>query len=533
MAGDEKRNAMNAGTLGVPFNSLLQSSLVQHQGISKEEMRRRADAQSTMRLALANGKLLSGEELALLKETAEEQHDLEERITEGHVLNTDELEQLKCYAEAEIQLSKHGVYEIGPKEFRVISPKPIGGLGGERIVMVAAGDRHSAALTADGQLFAWGDGGKGQIGLGELERHVWTPQRVPAFSSVGIVWIGCGESYTACLTSVGHVICFGDNSEGQCAQGAACELALRPNALGGMLQQRPTRMLAVGAAHVVALIDPPPADADGLLSTFDKRRTGALTPNDIDVSQVKSGLRKAACRVPDHLDPVKKLELARNFKANQPLPLPPPPPPLAPIATNLTEAALTTATPDFSPSMATAPPLPPIPPADDEPLSAGFANAVTAAAAQRVNEQQFGNGGGGEGGGEGGGGEEEMLSLSPSTVAQSGRPSPGVHAQEGDGPPQQEQQLPGAYIQQQQQVEEPIEMRQRLPAHEVHRIKQERAKAHVNRLLSDIFDRPDNALARVEFEYHPPKKPVVRSKQRYDKLTRVVSSDSLLAGGCC
>ena len=73
-------------------------------------------------------------------------------------------------------------------------------------------------------------------------------------------------------------------------------------------------------------------------------------------------------------------------------------------------------------------------------------------------------------------------------------------------------------------------MRQRLPAHEVHRIKQERAKAHVNRLLSDIFDRPDNALARVEFEYHPPKKPAVRSKQRYDKLTRVVSSDSLLTG---
>ena len=41
-----------------------------------------------------------------------------------------------------------------------------GALAGLRVARLACGDMHSAALTADGDVYAWGRGGDGQLGLG-------------------------------------------------------------------------------------------------------------------------------------------------------------------------------------------------------------------------------------------------------------------------------------------------------------------------------------------------------------------------------
>ena len=43
----------------------------------------------------------------------------------------------------------------------------IRGLGTEIVVQIAAGDRHSLALTKGGQLFIWGDNSFGQLGIGK------------------------------------------------------------------------------------------------------------------------------------------------------------------------------------------------------------------------------------------------------------------------------------------------------------------------------------------------------------------------------
>ena len=43
-------------------------------------------------------------------------------------------------------------------------------VNGERVVMVAAGDRHTVALSEAGRVFTWGDGGDGQMVHNDLDK---------------------------------------------------------------------------------------------------------------------------------------------------------------------------------------------------------------------------------------------------------------------------------------------------------------------------------------------------------------------------
>ena len=48
-------------------------------------------------------------------------------------------------------------------------PQRIKFFDGKTIVNVVAGNHHTLALTADNELYAWGDGRYGQCGYGEYE----------------------------------------------------------------------------------------------------------------------------------------------------------------------------------------------------------------------------------------------------------------------------------------------------------------------------------------------------------------------------
>ena len=47
-----------------------------------------------------------------------------------------------------------------------LAPKLIKSIRGQKVSHVTAGDEHTVALTADGGIFAWGDGKNGQNGHG-------------------------------------------------------------------------------------------------------------------------------------------------------------------------------------------------------------------------------------------------------------------------------------------------------------------------------------------------------------------------------
>jgi alpha-tubulin suppressor-like RCC1 family protein len=79
---------------------------------------------------------------------------------------------------------------------------------GVALTQVSAGWKHSAGITADGELYAWGWGGAmgegqnssgGQLGLGD-ECDWWSPTRVPT-GAVRVLRVSCGWNHTAGILS--------------------------------------------------------------------------------------------------------------------------------------------------------------------------------------------------------------------------------------------------------------------------------------------------------------------------------------------
>lgn len=112
---------------------------------------------------------------------------------------------------------------------------------GVRISTVAAGGRHTLALSDVGQVWGWGYGGEGQLGLGSRIRMVSSPHPVPCIESshrkdrhsafshgnlsseshgfrvpgTYIKGIACGGRHSAVVTDAGVLLAFGWGLYGQ------------------------------------------------------------------------------------------------------------------------------------------------------------------------------------------------------------------------------------------------------------------------------------------------------------------------------
>jgi len=77
------------------------------------------------------------------------------------------------------------------------------------IAHVNCGKYHSAAISADGDVYMWGLGDSGQLGLGSRSTKAPTPTKVDALSGCGIVQISCGMYHTLALNEAGEVYSMG------------------------------------------------------------------------------------------------------------------------------------------------------------------------------------------------------------------------------------------------------------------------------------------------------------------------------------
>ena len=77
---------------------------------------------------------------------------------------------------------------------------------------VSAGHNHTCAIQANRFLYCWGEGSKGQLGLGNTDDAL-APAIVGDLSS----WssISAGNEYSCATTSAGALYCWGSNTEGQ------------------------------------------------------------------------------------------------------------------------------------------------------------------------------------------------------------------------------------------------------------------------------------------------------------------------------
>ncbi len=108
------------------------------------------------------------------------------------------------------------------------------GLAGRRVTSVSLGDHHSACVTSDGELFTWGWGKHGLLGHGD-ETNVREPRPVSALAGTRVASVKCGWSHTLALTADGEVLAWGWNLNGQLGVGSIPE---PPSAPAGSTPER-------------------------------------------------------------------------------------------------------------------------------------------------------------------------------------------------------------------------------------------------------------------------------------------------------
>ncbi|CAE8581293.1 unnamed protein product, partial [Polarella glacialis] len=95
--------------------------------------------------------------------------------------------------------------EVASQEPRVVLP------AGAGAVSLACGWRHLLALTHDGQVYAWGDNGQGQLGLGQVRSPVTRPALVRLPQGVRAAQVAAMQDSSFVLTDKGEVYTFGDD----------------------------------------------------------------------------------------------------------------------------------------------------------------------------------------------------------------------------------------------------------------------------------------------------------------------------------
>lgn len=148
-----------------------------------------------------------------------------------------------------------------------------GALVGKRVVSIAAGGLHSLALCADGTVVSWGEGLSGQLGDGSF-----VPRNLPVavstsgiLASKSVIAIAAGGNHSVVLCHDGTIATWGDDSSGQLGNGANGGSSV-PVALvqSGVLVGKTVVGIAAGRAHNLALCD------DGSIVSWGSNTSGAL-----------------------------------------------------------------------------------------------------------------------------------------------------------------------------------------------------------------------------------------------------------------
>lgn len=148
------------------------------------------------------------------------------------------------------------------------APTPTSTLSMPKVVDVVSQGKHVLALTAEGAVFAWGNGQAGQLGIGDMPivnfkrgypdvtAYIPYPIQVPGLTNVTAV--DAGTDYSLALLKDGSVKAWGDNRFGQLGDGTV-ETRKRPVAVRGIAN---AIAIASGGSFSAALL------ADGTVMTW-------------------------------------------------------------------------------------------------------------------------------------------------------------------------------------------------------------------------------------------------------------------------
>mmetsp|Transcript_14147 Transcript_14147/g.39114 ORF Transcript_14147/g.39114 Transcript_14147/m.39114 type:complete len:563 (-) Transcript_14147:2003-3691(-) len=155
----------------------------------------------------------------------------------------------------------------GLTEGDLFVPKIVSGLKTTKVKQVSAGLFHSAFCTEAGELFTFGYGGDGRLGLGN-ETNCLVPTRVVHLEGKHVAQVSCGSHHTALITKTGSLYSFGKNEHGLLGHGDE-EKRLEPTFVRS-LESISVSQVSCGNEHSVALSD------DGQIYTWGRGTFGEL-----------------------------------------------------------------------------------------------------------------------------------------------------------------------------------------------------------------------------------------------------------------
>ncbi|KAG5092137.1 hypothetical protein JHK82_050915 [Glycine max] len=165
--------------------------------------------------------------------------------------------------------------QVSGDEFFSVSPSLVTLGNGVKITSVALGGRHTLALSDVGQVWGWGYGGEGHLGLGSRVKMVSSPHLIPCIESAGkdkssafhqgsgagaqgsnvtgsyVMDISCGGRHSVVITDAGALLTFGWGLYGQCGQGNNVD-QLRPTLVSSLLGTR-VEKIAAGLWHTLCV----------------------------------------------------------------------------------------------------------------------------------------------------------------------------------------------------------------------------------------------------------------------------------------
>ena len=117
--------------------------------------------------------------------------------------------------------NQHGRLGIGNRTIPYsIKPYIVEALTFHRTKFISAGFAHSAAVTDAGELFTWGLGEFGALGVNSRD-NLWSPMRVafPDVPNAHVYRASCGMKHTAMIDDKGRLYTAGSNENGQLGTG--------------------------------------------------------------------------------------------------------------------------------------------------------------------------------------------------------------------------------------------------------------------------------------------------------------------------
>jgi alpha-tubulin suppressor-like RCC1 family protein len=100
----------------------------------------------------------------------------------------------------------------------VSTPHLLDGFDREKVVQVACGAFHAAAVTETGAVFIWGKEDYGMLGVGQTS-DIQTPKRIDFFDSIPALRVSCGGWHTVVVTKSGECYSFGRGEYGRLGLG--------------------------------------------------------------------------------------------------------------------------------------------------------------------------------------------------------------------------------------------------------------------------------------------------------------------------